>query len=174
LYYIKERKMANQRGRVIKSGQKYAHVITEKNDACGGCSSVHNCGTCMVASKVVTRVRNPIDAKEGDQIIVSLPTNILLKGAALLYLIPVAGVILGAFAGSGLASYLGLGETMLGAIFSFLGLCLGFTFLVFFSRRTSTEELFTPVISNVLATGSKGSKIDRIISTDMGCKVCAG
>jgi sigma-E factor negative regulatory protein RseC len=166
--------MANQRGRIIKSEQGYAHVISEKNDACGGCSSVKNCGTRMVASKVVTRVRNPVHAKEGDTVIVSLATNTFLKGAALLYLVPVIGLILGAFAGSGLGSYLGADETILSAIFSFFGLCLGFTFLVFFSRRTLTKELFTPVISKVLATGSKDVKNNGINNTYMGCKVCAG
>jgi sigma-E factor negative regulatory protein RseC len=166
--------MANQKGRIIKSEKGYAHVITDKNEACGGCSSVNNCGTCMTASKLVTRVRNPVDAKEGDQVIVSLSANTYLKGVALLYLVPVIGIILGAFAGSGLSSYLGVNETMLSVIFSFLGLCLGFTFLVFFSRRTSTEELFTPVISKVLTTGSTGTKSDGIIRTDMSCKVCAG
>jgi len=135
---------------VVEAKGEWAHVVTEKRDACGGCSAQHSCRTCLSASKIITRVRNPIGAKAGDLVVISLRSRVLWQGAALMYLIPVAGLMFGAGAGLWLNRYVPLGETLPSLILSLVGLSLGFLILRFISNKAAVARHFVPAISRIL------------------------
>ena len=142
--------MATQNGLVIESKNGWAQVVTEKRDACGGCSSSNNCRTCLSASKIVSKVQNPVGAKEGDLVAISMSSRELWQGAALMYLLPVAALMLGAITGLGTSSYLEVDETLASAIGSILGLGMGLFMLIRISKFLSDRGRFIPVISKTL------------------------
>lgn len=142
--------MATRAGQVIaveKNG--WAQVLTEKKDACGGCSPTHNCRTCLTASKLVTRVRNPLDAAPGDRVAVSMGFHALWQGAALLYLLPVSTMIAAAAGGAWLSARTGWSETLLSILFSLFGLAAGVGVTAQISRTVASGRRFTPYISKI-------------------------
>ncbi len=128
----------------------HALVVTKRNDACGGCSTPSDCSTCLATANSVSEVRTSLRAKTGDIVRIVLPTGELLKGAALFYLFPAVGLLIGAIIGASPGVLPGLSQTA-GAIL--LGAC-GFGFslsiTVLMARRSTTNM---PEIDQIIAPG---------------------
>ena len=76
--------MAQQIG-LIRENQKdgYAVVITDRKGACSGChTGGDGCRSCLSGAKLESRVANPINAREGDVVKITLKSSELFKGAA--------------------------------------------------------------------------------------------
>ena len=130
--------MPLKKGIVISIGKDgWAEVVTDKLDACADCVTARNCPTSCRRTKVATRVFNKAGAREGDMVSVYLSAGSVLQSAALLYLIPVFSLIIGAFTGTGLSEQLEMNESTSALIFGLAGLFIGFLFLVALSRRIS-------------------------------------
>ena len=74
----------------------------------------------------------------------------MLKSAALLYLVPIVCLMIGAGTGSALAPQLGLGSTTSSLLIGLAGLCFGYFLVKAFSMRLSTESGFFPKIDRIL------------------------
>ena len=143
--------MAQTQGLVISASEDgWAQVVTERNEACAECASRKNCHSSCSSIRVTTKVLNTSDAKTGDHVSISLDSDAVLKGAAALYLIPIAGLLAGAFTGAGLSEALGIGETASPIIFGFAGLSLGFGLTAFISKRMASNNRLTPVVSKII------------------------
>jgi sigma-E factor negative regulatory protein RseC len=141
----------------IKEAGK-AQVVTDRKNACGGCGSTHNCNSCLSNSKIVTETLNSIGAKEGDLVDISLDSGVVLKSAATMYLIPVAGLMAGALTGVSVSGILSVDETISAIIFSIIGLCLGFIMTALISKRMSMRNRLTPVITQIIKPEVKHSR----------------
>jgi len=106
--------MAEHIGIVIKKeSDRYAQVVTDRKGACGGCQSTpHGCRSCLASAKMESRVANPLGAQPGDLVKVHLSSSGLFTGAAILYLLPILGLMLGAFMGIWASTALGLSESL--------------------------------------------------------------
>lgn len=97
-----------------------AQVLVIRESACSG--DCHKCAGCgAVQQKVLLRAVNAIGAKPGELVIVSSQSAPVLRGAAVLYLVPMLlfflGYILGATWGlGGLIGGLGFGAGILLAV----------------------------------------------------------
>ena len=81
----------------------YAQVEAVRRSACSG--DCDHCGGCASAKQyVLVRAKNPIGAAVGDQVIVETSSRAILGAAAVVYLVPLALLLLG----YGLASILGV------------------------------------------------------------------
>ena len=118
--------MSSQTGLVIGNGEKgYVRVLVNRTGGCSGCSKGGGgCSGCVTNSKDVSLVEDPLGAGPGDMVRVELNSIDVVKGAALLYLLPVFSLMTGAFAGSWLISFLHLSETTGTLGGCFLGLLL--------------------------------------------------
>lgn len=145
--------MADTRGLVIHAAPDgWAEVIVDRKSACGGCADTHKCRSCLSATKITTRVLNPANATDGDLVVVSMKSEIVLKGAAVAYIIPVVGLMVGAFSGSTVYAALRIDETTAAILLSFLGLGCGFVVSTFISKLLAAKKKFIPVISRVVNT----------------------
>ena len=144
--------MIEEPARVLSCDCGEALVQTEQRSACGGCSARAGCGTSLLAQvfghkPARLHVANPIAAKPGERVIVGLSERGLVRASALLYLLPLAGMLLGALGGELSVQRLGLGggESMsiLGGV---LGLTSGLGLARNFSRSARTNELTRAVI----------------------------
>lgn len=75
-----------------------ARVMVVRQSACSG--DCHKCSGCgAVEQKLLITARNPIGARPGELVIVSSESATVLKGAAILYMLPlilfIAGYLLG-------------------------------------------------------------------------------
>ncbi len=104
----------------------WAYLQAERKSTCSSCSVSHGCGTASLASLfkdrgVDLRIENTFDARVGDRIVIGLSDHALLGASLLAYMVPLAGLLLGAVA----ASSAGYGGGI-SAIAGFAGLGAGF------------------------------------------------
>jgi sigma-E factor negative regulatory protein RseC len=154
--------MAEHIGIVIKTeSENYAQVITDRKGACGGCESTPNgCRGCLASAKVESRVTNPVSAKAGDLVKIRLSTKNLLGGAAILYLLPIIGLLTGAFMGVWTSRAFGLTEIIGSIGGAIIGLVVGYLAVVGLDRNKIIRKRITPTITAIVASnvGLPGNK----------------
>ena len=155
--------MAQTRG-LIKSVSEdgWARVVVARNTACGGCASSGGCHGCLANAKMEIKVLNKTGANVGDLVSVSLSSEMVLKGAAVLYLLPVGGLLIGAAAGAWINQIAGISDSGFAIIMSFIGLLLGFSATALLSKRMSANDRMIPAISRIIQGNprSRSSVID--------------
>ncbi|MBR4131757.1 MAG: SoxR reducing system RseC family protein [Oscillospiraceae bacterium] len=112
-----------QVSRVYPDGS--AEVFVRRESACSG--DCHKCSGCGAQKQqVFVRASNPIGAAPGDQVIVSSENAQVLPAMLVVYILPLALMLAGYFAGLALPVPPGL--------LSCLGFCLGVGLIVLYNR----------------------------------------
>ena len=143
--------MPQKTGLIVKtSANGWAEVITDKLDACAECSSSRSCHSDCKSTRVRTRVYNSAGAHEGDTVVIYISPSSVLKSAAILYLIPVDFLLLGALTGSSVAARLGMEESGSALLFGLIGLAFGFLIVRTFSTRLEVDSGLVPKITQVI------------------------
>jgi len=153
----------------------FANVVMDRKNACSGCGTgkPSHCQSCLSGSKIQARVLNTKNAREGDIVSVSLSTSKILKGAAVFYLIPVAGFLLGALTGNYLYEIFPVSETLAALFSGLIGLALGFLIVRWISERMNADFGMTPVISKIIYVKSgKNSILSYTKDTSYSCAGC--
>ena len=154
--------MAEHIGMVIKKESgRYAQVVTDRKGACGGCQSTPNgCRSCLASAKMESRVSDPLGAEPGDLVKVHLPSTSLFTGAAILYLLPILGLLLGAFMGVWASRAFGQTELFGSIGGAIAGLVVGYAAVMVFDRSPRMRRRIMPTITAILTpkVGVPGSK----------------
>ena len=140
--------MIEEQARVMETGKGYAWVEIERRSACGSCQAGDGCGTATLAKfwsgrRVRTRALSELPLQSGDEVIVGLADGVLLRGALLAYLLPLALLLAGALLGE--AAFAGASEELV-ILSGALGLGLGFLAVRAMSRRFREDVRFQPVV----------------------------
>ena len=131
-----------------------AEVMTDKKSACGGCEDTRNCKSCLTAGeKVVAVVRNEPHANPGDLVAVEHTKGAMWSGAALFYVLPVIGLMVGAFTGGVLAGGWQMDESTGAVLFGLAGLAAGLLAVVLVSRTTYAGQRLVPRIVRIVERG---------------------
>lgn len=142
--------MIEEAAHLVEIDGDYAWVETERRSSCSSCSA-KGCGTGAL-SKVFGRrsqrlkVLNPIGAKAGDEVVLGIHEQALLKGSVAVYIMPLLGMLAGALLGEGLAPQWGSDSEALSIVLGLLGLAAGFFWLQRYNRGLSRDPRFIPVI----------------------------
>lgn len=97
-------------------GGFHVELSCEQQTSCSSCSSQKSCGTGIVSKAVGNKslywhLETKQAVREGQVVEIGLPEKRVLQSAALVYLLPLFGLISGAWLGSALiAPWFGLGE----------------------------------------------------------------
>ncbi|MEZ5541660.1 MAG: SoxR reducing system RseC family protein [Pseudomonadota bacterium] len=139
--------MIEETGRVVDVQGEYAWVESERRSACSGCGSQDGCGTGVIArafgSRTVTlRVLNRINAGVGDRVVIGLAERGLLRGALMVYAVPLLGLFAGALCGQ----WLGGGSDAAAITGAAVGFGGGLYWLVCASRRARVDTGLQPVV----------------------------
>lgn len=130
--------MLETRAIVMQVSGQHALVQANQGNGCEQCNG-KGCGTGKLSQMFCSKPRqfqvdNPIDAKVGDEVIVSVADGAVLQGIGLVYLLPLVLLLAGAAFGSAWAvqpeqrdGYAGVGAAM--------GLLLGFAVAKWLSSR---------------------------------------
>jgi sigma-E factor negative regulatory protein RseC len=153
--------MAERIGIVTGTEKGFARVAIPRAGGCGACATNLQAQsrfpdrdggpTCAGASTMTeSRAANPVGARSGDMVRVHMDTVNLFKGAAVIYLLPIAFMLLGALAFTFASSALGW-QANAGAIAgSLIGLFLGLAMLVKLERAGRIGRKWTPTIKQVI------------------------
>lgn len=145
--------MAEHIGIVINTEPgNYAQVVADRKGACGGCHSTPDgCLSCLTSAKIESRVANPVNAHAGDLVKIRLSSTNLLTGVAILYLLPIIGMLIGAFAGVLVSTAFGMTEVIGSIGGAITGLIVGYTAVVTLDRSPSIRRRMMPTITTIVA-----------------------
>jgi sigma-E factor negative regulatory protein RseC len=134
-------------GLVLKTTEKYATVSTTRGGICAECSENSTCSHEDAEEKgkpEVITVINRIQAKPGDYVEFDLKGHTELKVSLIVWVVPLIGLIMGAFAGSYFLQHFSQDAgTLLGA---FLGFIAAFSIIVLYDRFFIDKEQLIPLI----------------------------
>lgn len=129
-------------------------VKTQRRSACGQCAANKGCGTAVLGkvlgnkrSKV--RVLNPKATKVsiGDEIVVGIEEQALVRGSLAIYFAPLLTLFLFGLLGEVFALQLNFSSPDIVVItFSLLGLALGFVWVKKFSGMINRDSRYQPVL----------------------------
>ena len=144
--------MITENATVVLIENNQTWIETQRKSSCGQCSANKGCGT-SVLSKVLgnklskMKAINKIDAKVGDQVVVGLNEGSLLKGAFIIYMLPLLFLFLFSLAGQLISQNLQIyNSEVIIIIFAALGFYVGMRRVKFFSRSIEKNENYQPVI----------------------------
>lgn len=123
--------MLEMRAIVIQIQGEDASVQPIGTGGCGHCDSEGGCGSGTLTKLFCNnksrnfKVRNEVRAKVGDEIQVSIPDGMLLRGAMKMYVLPLILLLVGGIAGVGMSGEIAVRDAyaVAGAV---IGLLLGF------------------------------------------------
>ena len=150
--------MLEENAVIVEIEGDYAWVETQRKSACGTCSVNKGCGTSVIG-KVVgnkrTRVRalNQALAAHGDQVVVGIEQQALVRGSLAIYMLPLFGLFLGALLGAALSAFF-VWEYTEGwrVLFSLLGLTFGFFALFRFSQNVADKKAYQAIVLRRIQT----------------------
>lgn len=147
--------MSEEQGIVVRlKPDGMADVMTEKGGGCESCGASHSCHAFGSGSKMITRARNRIGARVGDQVALELGSGLFVKSAAVVYLLPIAGFIIGAALGASLHDAVGIGQRTGAVLFGLGGLGVGFLITIMLSKWTGVSGILTPEIAKIIGRGT--------------------
>jgi sigma-E factor negative regulatory protein RseC len=145
--------MITEQGIVEGTEKEKALIRIERTSACATCQSRGSCREASIKDMVL-EVANALGARKGDRVEISIPSGSFLILSLLVYFLPVAALIAGAFAGGAFARMLHTNPT----VSSVVGGCLatGVTFygLKRFDRSRRAQKEFKPRMTRVLRSSA--------------------
>lgn len=133
-----------------------ARIVIDRKGSCDSCHEDGHggasCHTCLSSTKTESVVINPVGARIGDIVQVSMESANLLTGAALLYIMPILTLLAGAFLGSAESAALGWDATNTTVLGAAAGLAVGFAALMILDHTSWVRRRLAPRITAVLAS----------------------
>ena len=152
--------MSAERGIVEKVEAGWAWVKTKRSSACSSCASRSHCLT-QGSDQMVVKARNIAQAKKGDEVELYLSTKTKLKSTAIVYLIPVFGIFVGAFSANPLSAGIGMNPSLGMALFTLTGLVLSVFLMRYLANRMDSKQALTPLVKRVVMS-ARSTPIKRI------------
>lgn len=157
--------MLEETGQVVRIDGTGAWVETRRQSVCSGCAAEKGCGTATLSKvlgqrRTLMRVLSNVQLQVGDQVVIGIAEQALVRGSLAVYALPLLLLLLGAVlgevgAGNGLWDNAELGSLILGLG----GLAAGLLWLKRFTQRIQNDHNYQPVVLHRLAT----AVVDRIV-----------
>ena len=142
--------MMTEEGMVKRTMGSKAWVVTRRSEMCESCSSHGACQVLGGGKEMEVEALNAVQARPGDQVLLTLEDQSLVKLSFLVYLFPILALIAGGALGLKVASILGTNPEL--TSFGLATICLGLAFLLVRIKDKKLEQ-----------TGEVIPKIARII-----------
>lgn len=140
--------MIEETARVIEAGAGYALVEIHRASACGSCQSQTSCGSAALAQlwgnkSLRARALSTLTLQPGDSVVVGMADGVLVRGALLVYLLPIVLLIAGALVAQ--LSFAAAGEEVV-IVCAALGLVLGLLMVRIMAQRLHHDPRYQPVV----------------------------
>jgi sigma-E factor negative regulatory protein RseC len=147
--------MIEEVGTVTKVEGIMASVAVSKKSSCDGCTAGGACKT--TPEGVEIEAVNTIHAREGQTVRISMKPYTYIKGAMLIYGIPVVLLITGAIIGKNIGEeYVpAVNSDLVAAVMGFSFLFLSLIGIKIWSRNINTKTEYKPVIEEILNKQNK-------------------
>jgi sigma-E factor negative regulatory protein RseC len=146
--------MSREIGIVETVEDGWVWVKTQRKSACSHCGHKDHCHTIEGGDRMLVKAKNLADAHKGDEVELYLNTKTQLKCVFMVYMVPVIGLLVGAFSGNGFSSLVGLSRNMGIFLFSAVGLTVAFILTRLFANRMETKNALTLFVMRVVNRSS--------------------
>lgn len=152
--------MLTESGRVIALEDDGLWVETIRSTTCNSCGARKACGHGLMNSvsdgkrgyiRVLPGEVALSECRLGDQVLISLPEEVILRGSLIAYLLPLVCMLTGAFAFTRLFAG---NPDLLAAAGAVVGLVVGFGLVHLHGRRHAADPHFQPVLLKVMPAGA--------------------
>ena len=141
--------MITEQGIVEEVSGRNVVIRIEKTSACATCQSRESCGEAS-GKDMIIEVANELGVGKGDRIEISIPSGSFLMLSLLVYILPVAALIAGAFAGGAFARALHINLTMASIAGGCLATVVTFYALKCFDKSPLAWKEFHPRMTRVI------------------------
>jgi len=127
-------------------------VETQRRSTCGSCAAEKSCGTATLAKvlgkrRTLVRVLSDQPLSVGDQVVIGIQEQALVRGSLAVYAVPVLLLLLGGFVGElGAQGFLWDNAELASVILGVAGFAAGLFWLRYFSRRIEYDDKYQPVV----------------------------
>ena len=145
--------LITEQGIVEKTEGYSAWVRVVRSSACDSCGSRSKCKVDTGAEVVVT-AENSAGGGVGDRVRLSMPSGSFFKSTFLVYIVPVAALVAGAYAGTLPFILPGLSPDAASVICGFGAMAISFLMLRMLDRRAAGKPANTPRITGIIHRSS--------------------
>ena len=139
---------------VIGFEGELTRVSVARGAMCDGCHQQDSCHVMLLDSGKNTEalVRNPLGAKIGDVVEVSMDERVMLKGGVMLYILPLVFMLAAIMLATYLKPWLApdMGDNALALLAAVAGILISLPVIRIWSRRSKYMAENTPVITSIL------------------------
>ncbi len=142
-------------GTVLATEGEWAWVEIPRRGGCGACASSGSCGVGRLASlfgrhPVRLRLRNDVDARPGERVLLAIDEGRVALGAGTVYAPPLVGLVVGVGLGEWLGARAGLPVDAVALVLGALGVGLGAALARWLGGRAGGEGPYHPVVTRRL------------------------
>ena len=141
--------MPAEEGVVEEIKNRNALVRVKKSSACKNCASRDSCEVNSTRDMLV-EVYNEVEAREGDWVELSIPAGSFLGLSIMVYLFPVAGLVVGALLGNEIGRILGLPIAASSVCGGGLLLVLTYYVLKWINNSSGRAEKYRPRMTRII------------------------
>lgn len=147
--------MLTETGRVVAVEQDGLWVETIRQSTCGSCTARSGCGHGLMNRigegkrgyiRVLPGDKQPGDCQVDDQVRISIPEEVILRGSFIVYMLPIFGMLSGAAFTSSMVS----GSDFAALIGAVAGFCAGVGVVRWYSHLHRNDSQLQPVLLEVL------------------------
>ena len=147
--------MVEENAKVLKVEGDVVWVQAIQQSACGSCQAQKGCGHSLLAKTGQRQIdlpvaRNGLDVSVGDQVVIGVPEQAILKSSMLMYGVPLGAML----AVATLASLMDLSEGMV-ILASFIALAGGFFWVARHAKGMNIQAWHPKLISKAQASQSE-------------------
>jgi len=142
--------MSQETGIVETVENEWVWVKTQRKSACAHCGHKDHCHTIEGGDRMLVKAKNLADAHKGDEVELYLNTKTQLKCVFMVYMVPVIGLLIGAFSGNSLSALVGMNPNYGIFLFSAVGLAVAFMLTRLYSNRMEAKNALTLRVTRVV------------------------
>jgi sigma-E factor negative regulatory protein RseC len=147
--------MIEEQGKVVAVKDDWVWVQTERKTVCGQCSANKGCGTSVLAKVFGNKtssiaVIKSLPVQVGDEVVIGIEENSLVKGSLLIYAMPLILLIAFGLLGEVVSAQVLLSNTdILTVLFSVFGFAVGFIWLKHISSQIRLDPRYQPKLLQI-------------------------
>jgi sigma-E factor negative regulatory protein RseC len=150
--------MLTETGRVVALEPDSVWVETIRQSTCGSCAAQKGCGHGLInkvsdGSRSYVRVLpgklTPTDCEINDQVRISIPEEVILRGSMIVYIIPIAAMLAGAASAVALIDG---NEDALAAMGAVAGFVFGTAFVRWHAWRHKDDSRLQPTLVEIVSS----------------------
>ena len=144
--------MLEETAQVVRIIGNEVWVETQRRSSCSSCSAEKGCGTATLSKVLgnrrnVVRVLSAMPLRVGDQVVIGIREQALVRGSLAVYAVPILLLLLGGLIGElGAEQFIWENAEFASVTLGISGLIAGLVWLKRFTRRIRNDPNFQPVV----------------------------